>query len=51
MKIALTVNGELVRADVEPRLHLGDFLREHLSLTGTHLGCGSTGHWLGPVWC
>jgi carbon-monoxide dehydrogenase small subunit len=39
MKIALTVNGETVRADVEPRLHLGDFLREHLSLTGTHLGC------------
>ena len=39
MKIALTVNGEAVRAEVEPRLHLGDFLREHLSLTGTHLGC------------
>jgi carbon-monoxide dehydrogenase small subunit len=39
MKITLTVNGETVRADVEPRLHLGDFLREHLSLTGTHLGC------------
>jgi carbon-monoxide dehydrogenase small subunit len=39
MKIVLTVNGETVQADVEPRLHLGDFLREHLSLTGTHLGC------------
>jgi carbon-monoxide dehydrogenase small subunit len=39
MKIALTVNDEAVRADVEPRLHLGDFLRETLSLTGTHLGC------------
>jgi carbon-monoxide dehydrogenase small subunit len=39
MRIALTVNGELVRADVEPRLHLADFLREHLALTGTHLGC------------
>jgi carbon-monoxide dehydrogenase small subunit len=39
MKIVLTVNGETVRADVEPRLHLGDFLRENLSLTGTHLGC------------
>lgn len=39
MKIALTVNGEAVRAEVEPRVHLGDFLREHLSLTGTHLGC------------
>ena len=39
MKIALTVNGETVRAEVEPRQHLGDFLRETLSLTGTHLGC------------
>ena len=39
MKIALTVNGEAVRAEVEPRLHLADFLREHLALTGTHLGC------------
>ncbi len=39
MKITLTVNGETVTADVEPRLHLADFLRDHLSLTGTHLGC------------
>jgi carbon-monoxide dehydrogenase small subunit len=39
MKISLTVNGETIRAEVEPRLHLGDFLRETLALTGTHLGC------------
>jgi aerobic carbon-monoxide dehydrogenase small subunit len=39
MKIVLTVNGETIRVDVEPRVHLGDFLREHLALTGTHLGC------------
>ena len=39
MKIALSVNGEAIKAEVEPRLHLSDFLREHLSLTGTHLGC------------
>ena len=39
MRIALTVNGEAVQAEVEPRLHLADFLRDHLSLTGTHLGC------------
>ena len=39
MNISLTVNGEIIGAEVEPRLHLGDFLREHLSLTGTHLGC------------
>jgi carbon-monoxide dehydrogenase small subunit len=39
MKVTLTVNGEPVQAEVEPRLHLGDFLRETLGLTGTHLGC------------
>lgn len=39
VSIALTVNGEDVAASVPPRLHLADFLREHLSLTGTHLGC------------
>ena len=37
--IALTVNGEEVEAFVAPRTHLADFLRETLSLTGTHLGC------------
>jgi carbon-monoxide dehydrogenase small subunit len=33
------VNGEEVERDVEPRLTLADFLRDELSLTGTHLGC------------
>lgn len=37
--IALTVNGEAVRAAVEPRMSLADFLRERLRLTATHLGC------------
>ncbi len=37
--ITLTVNGQSVTAQVEPRTHLADFLREHLALTGTHLGC------------
>lgn len=37
--ISLTVNGRAVSAEVEPRTHLGDFLRDHLRLTGTHLGC------------
>jgi carbon-monoxide dehydrogenase small subunit len=35
----VTVNGQPYRANVEPRLTLADFLREHLHLTGTHLGC------------
>src|SRR3984885_10658678 len=38
-QVALTVNGRPVQALVEPRTHLADFLREHLHLTGTHLGC------------
>jgi len=37
--INLTVNGTKFREDVAPRLHLADFLRERLLLTGTHLGC------------
>ena len=37
--IQLTVNGRLVSGSVEPRMHLADFLREHLNLTATHLRC------------
>src|SRR5512135_977125 len=40
--ISLTVNGVQVEADVEPRLLLVHFLRENLSLTGTHIGCDTT---------
>ncbi len=39
VSISLQVNGERVDAQVLPRLNLADFLREHLQLTGTHLGC------------
>jgi carbon-monoxide dehydrogenase small subunit len=38
MKITLTLNGEVVTADVEPRQSLVDFLRAS-GLTGTHSGC------------
>ena len=37
--VSLSVNGERVDAQVLPRLNLADFLREHLHLTGTHVGC------------
>jgi len=37
--ISLEVNGDRVEAQVLPRLNLADFLREHLHLTGTHVGC------------
>ncbi len=38
-QIRIVVNGDSVEARVEPRLLLADFLREHLNLRGTHLGC------------
>jgi aerobic carbon-monoxide dehydrogenase small subunit len=37
--IRLTLNGRVVAAQVEPRLHLADFVREHCNLTATHLRC------------
>lgn len=37
--IAFTLNGKPVTADVDCRLHLADFLRHTLKLTGTHVGC------------
>jgi len=37
--LSLTVNGRRTEAAVEPRMHLADFLRDMLRLTGTHLGC------------
>jgi carbon-monoxide dehydrogenase small subunit len=37
--VTMTVNGRKLSADVEPRTHLADFLREAHNLTGTHIGC------------
>ena len=37
--ISLHVNGERIDAHALPRTNLADFLREHLHLTGTHVGC------------
>ncbi len=37
--ISITVNGKRASASVEPRTNLADFLREHLHLTGTNIGC------------
>ena len=39
MALSVSVNGRAFSAEVEPRLHLADFLREKLNLTGAHLGC------------
>lgn len=38
-QISVSVNGKVYSRQVEPRLLLSDFLRHHLSLTGTHVGC------------
>ncbi|MDJ1158397.1 (2Fe-2S)-binding protein [Chelatococcus sp. SYSU_G07232] len=40
--VSMTVNGKHVSADVEPRTLLVQFLREHLRLTGTHVGCDTS---------
>ena len=39
MKVELKVNGKAVTADVPPNTLLVQFIREHLRLTGTHVGC------------
>jgi aerobic carbon-monoxide dehydrogenase small subunit len=41
-RIALTVNGTVSEADVEPRLLLAYFLRDRLGLKGTNIGCDTT---------
>jgi carbon-monoxide dehydrogenase small subunit len=40
--VTLTVNGRKVSADVDPRTLLVQLLREHLHLTGTHVGCDTS---------
>ena len=41
-QVSVTVNGKVRRGDVEPRLLLVHFLREHLLLTGAHVGCDTS---------
>ena len=40
--VSMVVNGKLVSGEVEGRTLLVDFLREHLGLTGTHVGCDTS---------
>jgi aerobic-type carbon monoxide dehydrogenase small subunit (CoxS/CutS family) len=37
--ISVEINGRVVEGEVEPRLLLGDFIRDNAALTGTHFGC------------
>ncbi|MBS1677858.1 MAG: (2Fe-2S)-binding protein [Actinobacteria bacterium] len=39
IEITVTVNGTVHREQVSPRMHVADFLRRGLGLTGTHVGC------------
>jgi carbon-monoxide dehydrogenase small subunit len=38
----MTVNGKAASAELQPRVLLVEFLREHLGLTGTHVGCDTS---------
>jgi aerobic carbon-monoxide dehydrogenase small subunit len=42
ISISLTVNGKSVTREVEPQTLLSEFIREHLRLTGTHVGCDTS---------
>ena len=42
-RVTITVNGEKRTLDIEPRLLLAHLLRQGLQLTGTHVGCDTTG--------
>lgn len=42
IEVSMNVNGKPVSADVEPRTLLVQYLREHLGLTGTHVGCDTS---------
>lgn len=41
-QISVTVNGKQFTKDVEPRTLLVHFLRDHLSMTGTNIGCDTS---------
>jgi aerobic carbon-monoxide dehydrogenase small subunit len=42
MNVSMTVNGEQVSEDIEPRMLLVHFIRDTLGLTGTHWGCDTS---------
>jgi carbon-monoxide dehydrogenase small subunit len=40
--VSMTVNGKAVKGEVEGRTLLVEFIRDHLGLTGTHVGCDTS---------
>ncbi len=43
MQISVKINGKTHTHDIEPRISLAQYLRETLNLTGTHIGCDTSG--------
>ncbi len=43
MQITMKINGQTYSHDVEPRISLAQYLRETVDLTGTHIGCDTSG--------
>jgi carbon-monoxide dehydrogenase small subunit len=50
MQITMNVNGQDYTRDVAPRMLLVHFLRDELSLTGTHWGCDTSNCGVCTVW-
>ena len=50
MQVSMTVNGDEVTQEIEGRLLLVHFLRDHLGLTGTHWGCDTSNCGTCVVW-
>ena len=42
IRVNMTVNSGSVSGEIEPRLLLVNFLRDHLKLTGTHVACDTS---------
>lgn len=42
VSVAITLNGRTLRADIEPRVLLVEFIRDVAGLTGTHIGCDTS---------
>jgi carbon-monoxide dehydrogenase small subunit len=50
MQVTMNVNGEEVTGEIEGRLLLVHYLRDHLRLTGTHWGCDTSNCGVCVVW-
>jgi len=50
VQVTMTVNGDEVTGEIEPRLLLVHFIRDHLGLTGTHWGCDTSNCGVCVLW-